>query len=109
MAWQYYEIPTYSQYADHELSVSLGGVQYVLRLTYSARERAWYLSLYDADGTARYLGRKMVLGWPLMFRLPGRRVQYGELVCCGNDGVDVPYDRADLGDTFKLYYQTVST
>ena len=104
MAIESYEIPVSPEYGDFEQAVSMGGIEYLMRFTYIARGRYWTLSLYDADGTARVEGRRIVKGLPLFQHLPQARPRYGMLIAYGD--VDVPYDRDVLGDTLKLFYVT---
>ena len=57
------KLPLYSEQPCHKYTVALDGVQYQVRLTYRDRTASWYLDLWDEQGAAIVLGRRLSPGW----------------------------------------------
>ena len=97
LQYQRSPIPAYPAFSDHEFSVQLAGIAYQFRMQWNAVGGFWAMSIYDADGTPRIEGRKLVQGWQPVDKIPGARPSDGVLVVEGKTDVDVPYAQADLG------------
>jgi hypothetical protein len=107
LQYQRSPIPAYPAFADHEFSVQLVGVSYQFRMQWNAVGGFWSMSIYDADGTPRIEGRKLVQGWQPVDKIPGARPGDGVLVVDGNAETDVPYEQADLGVAVPLVFVTL--
>lgn len=81
-------------------TVTLGDVQYRLRLTWRPRLRAWYADLYELDGTALWLGQRVSPRWALNLGLEPDGAPAGLLLVRGPDS----YRRGDLGGSLKLVF-----
>lgn len=83
-------------------SVTLGGAQYDLRLTWRSRPAAWYADLWAADGTPVWLGQRVSPGWPLGGGSQPANRPSGTLLVRG----PADYQRDDLGSSVQLVYYT---
>ena len=85
----------------------LEGVEYLLSFFWSARESAWYLSLYDQDENPIALSIKLVLGTSLLAKFIDMRLPPGALMCydTSGSGVDIA-SPGDLGTRIELDYFT---
>ena len=104
--FQYYTIPTPPGYGIYSFNINLFGYDYKIKLAYNYRGGFWALSLYNAEGTARIRGRKMVPNWPILSRLPQARTRYGLLMLLGEDKTNVPYLFDDLGEKLVFTFVT---
>ena len=100
-------IPAYPAFTDHEFSVQLAGISYQFRMQWNSVGGYWAMSIYDADGTPRIEGRKLVQGWQPVDKIPVARPADGVLIVDGNDDLDVPYLQQDLGDGIPLVFLTL--
>lgn len=93
-------IATFSAQADTTQTVTLGGVQYRLRLAWRDRPRAWYMDLSTAAGVGIVAGRRMAAGWCPLAGLSSEAAPDGYLYVRGVDG----YARDDLGGGLQVLY-----
>ena len=107
LVYQRSPIPAYPAFADHEFTVQLAGVSYLFRMQWNSYGGYWAMSIYDADGTPRIEGRKLVQGWQPVDKIPGARPADGVLRVDGNEDADVPYEQADLGNAIPLIFVTL--
>ena len=107
LQYQLSPIPAYPAFTDHEFSVQLAGVAYQFRIQWNSVGGYWAMSIFDADGTPRIEGRKMVQGWRPVDKIPQARPTDGVLTVEGNDAVDVPYSQSDLGEAVLLTFLTL--
>lgn len=93
-------LPAFPILPQHTARVTLGEDEYTVRLTWRERTASWYMDLYDADGAALLLGRRLAARGSLWFgmRVPG--LPDGELFVSGLDG----YARADLGSKVEVVF-----
>lgn len=56
------DLPGFPRRPRHEYQITLGEIDYTVRLTYRTRTRSWYLDLYDVDGVAIATGRRLSPG-----------------------------------------------
>lgn len=47
-------------------SITLNGVEYILRFDWNTRGAFWSMSIYDNTETLILAGIRMVIGWPLL-------------------------------------------
>jgi hypothetical protein len=93
--------PTDTDYAQtHELD----GREYVLRFTWCSRDASWGVSVYLTDGTPLSLGRKIVLGIPLLNGEIDSRLPAGALMAIDPTGSDVDPGLGELGGRVLLAY-----
>jgi len=88
------DLPQYTQ------SLTLGGTQYRLQLTWRERLRGWYADLWTTDGTAVWLGQRLSSDWALGAGLVAENAAEGLLLVRG----PADYSRADLGASLKLVF-----
>lgn len=97
-------LPAFPTIPRHRYTVTLGDERFQVRLTWRARTRAWYLDLFDADGDAVALGRRLSPGFgPLLHLLPAGKYEDGELYVSG--ALD-PYRQEDLTSEINLDHYT---
>lgn len=94
MAWE--RITTFYDQPQHRQTVTLDGTEYQIRLTYRRRLASWYMDLYDAEGTAIALGRRLSPGWSPINGVIAEGGPPGLFLVKGVD----PYKR----DEVELYY-----
>jgi len=93
-------LQTFPDLDRHTQEVRLDGEPYRVRLTWRARPRAWYLDLFEADGTPIALGRRLspqslpLLAGPLEGAPPGTFIVRGP----------ARYQRQALGETLLVIY-----
>lgn len=98
-------LPTFPTVPSHRYTVTLGDARYQVRFTWRTRTQAWYLDLFEQDGTAIALGRRVSPGSdPLASLLPPAKPS-GELFIGG--ALD-PYRQLDLGDEVTVEHYTTS-
>jgi len=85
-------------------TVTLSGTEYVLSFQYNQREDRWYVSLYDTNGNAIYLGRKIVCNIPLFRKCASGSRPLGDLFAQTLTADDTPPKLEELGDRVKLVY-----
>lgn len=52
-------LPLVADLPEHSYTIALDGVQYEFRLVYRDRTASWYLDVFDEDGAALMLGRRL--------------------------------------------------
>lgn len=85
-------------------TVTLTGTEYVLDFQYNQREDRWYLSLYDTNGNAIYLGRKIVPSVPLFRKCASGSKPLGDLIAQTLTANDAPPNIDELGERVQLVY-----
>ncbi len=91
------QLPAFSQ------SLTLGLVQYRMRLTYRERTAAWYADLWTLAGEAIWLGQRVSPGWGLGFGLQPPNLPDGVMLVRGPSD----YLRENLGETVNIaFYPT---
>lgn len=63
-----FRIATVQDASFYDQRVVWDGVNYTLSMMWNGRVGAWYMSLYDSNGDAILLSRKVVTGMPLLDR-----------------------------------------
>lgn len=103
-----FEIPiTTNGSSFFSLQATLDAVTYTLEFRWNVRLEAWFMSIFDAQGTTPYLvGIRLVVDWPLGAYNTGRTppglffaLDTGAPV---GGGIDPGFD--DLGDRVRLAY-----
>jgi len=92
------------EFYDYTFTVVLQSITYQVRLCYNRRGKFWAMSLFDADGTPRIEGRKLVANWPTMDKIPQARPDFGQLVTFADN--DVPFEQSDLGQALVPAFTT---
>ena len=87
-----------------EFRISLDGQLFRIAITWNERDAAWYLDLFDADGTLLLAGRKLVLGQALLARFRDARLPPGELLVLDTTSRDLEPGQQDLGGRVPLFY-----
>lgn len=68
------EIPLDAALLRYDVRLAVEGVALVLGLSWRERVRSWYLDVYDGDGDAIALGRRLVTGWSPLLRTTDDRL-----------------------------------
>ena len=85
---------------QHIQPVTLGGVEYRVRFTWSERNAAWYFDVLEQDGTPIYTGYRVSANWsPTVATLPVNKPG-GEIRVRGFDG----YSREDFGQAVEFIF-----
>lgn len=85
------------------MSISLSGVEYNLRFTWSDRSAAWIMDISDVNGVPLLTGMPLVTGSDLLAQFAYLGV-YGQMIVqTDNDPGAVPTFE-NLGLTSQLYY-----
>ena len=87
--------------------VQIEGLEYLFEFTWSDRESAWYLNIYDQDENPIAFGVKLVLNARLLRRFQDPRLPPGLLFCADISGTGQDMtEPADLGVNVELVYVT---
>lgn len=98
------EIQTYPDEPASVQTVTLGGTQYRLTLTWRDRTASWYADLHTVAGVAIAVGRRVSPGLTLLYGLQLANWDGGDILAFGPD----PYVRSDLGSAVRLWYYTAA-
>ena len=95
-------VATFQAQPSVRQSLTLGGAQFELRLTWRDRPGggAWYADLWDATGAEVWLGQRVSTRWGLGLGLLPPGAPDGVLFVRGPE----EYERADLGDTVQIVF-----
>lgn len=99
-----YILPFHSRNPHYRLDIDLEGSRFVAILDWNQREGAWYFSLELPDGTQLLDGRKVVVEWPMLYRLSDARRPPGELYFIDTAGGRADPGREDLGGRVTTLY-----
>ncbi len=61
-----FKIPTTLETLNYEVDVELDGVEFRLRLKFSQRDQAWYLTFLDTNDTVLRAGLRIVSDWDII-------------------------------------------
>lgn len=98
------EIQTYPDEPSSVQTVTLGGTQYRLTLTWRDRTQSWYADLHTVDDVEIALGRRLSPGLPVLYGLQLADWAGGDILPFGPD----PYLRDDLGSALRLWFYTAA-
>ena len=62
------EIPLFNQSTSYRYTMAISGINYLVDMTYMARQDALYMSIYEVDGTPLRTGMRVVINWPINAR-----------------------------------------
>lgn len=85
-------------------TVTLGGVDFRVGLTWRERTGSWYLDLYDAEENPLALGRRLSPGWSPLQGLSVEDGPDGMFMVRGPE----PYLREDLGVSLLVVFYPTS-
>lgn len=97
-------LPTIPGRLLYSYQVSLDDVTYTLGLRWNARSETWVLSLLTAAGEPITVGRAVVIGVPLLGRIPDPRLPPGVVMAVDLTDSGTRPGRDDLGDRVQLVY-----
>jgi hypothetical protein len=98
------EIQTYPDEPSSVQTVTLGGTQYRLTLTWRERTQSWYMDLHTVDDVAIALGRRLSPGLTVLYALQPAAWDGGDILPFGPD----PYVQSDLGGALRLWFYTAA-
>jgi len=61
-----FELPTRQDIANYRLEVNMDNVTFRLTLKFNSRDEAWYMTIFDANGTLLRAGLKIVSDFSLL-------------------------------------------
>jgi len=97
-------LPTGNPYFS--VDVELDTLNYVLEFAWNERASAWFVSMTTSGGDVIFSGRKLVLDWPLWFRVVDNRLPGGILLATDTSGVGLEAGVNDLGARVEVAYVT---
>ena len=92
------------QYPVYDYNVTLTGVEFRLVQTHRERPNRWYLTIYDANGTALLSNKKMSINTPLLADLQISGLPAGEIALWDSSGAETECGFDDLGTRCLLLY-----
>jgi hypothetical protein len=100
-------LPLRTDLPHYEFDVTLEGAVYTLEFRWSARESAWFASIFTETGDPIARSCKVLPGWPLFVRVRDPRMPLGALVPVDTTGDHVAPGLNDLGGRVQvLYYES---
>lgn len=93
-------VRTFAEQPSFIQSLTLGGAQFRLRLTWKDRLKGWYADLWTLSGTAVLLGQRVSSRWALGLGLNAENRPEGVFLVRGPD----EYERESLGASLKLVF-----
>lgn len=97
-------LPTRQDVPFYDFQIALDGAMFWLEFHWNLRDSSWRFSIFDATDTPLLVGRKVVLGIPLINRFRDPRLPAGDLSAIDTSGADVEPGFADLGARVHLLY-----
>jgi hypothetical protein len=90
--------------ARYRQTTVLDGVNFVLYFDYNARDEHWRLTVHDVEDLpiAGCVGKKLVVGWPVLHGVTDPRRPAGELLVVGPGDADPGL--FNLGSDYILHY-----
>lgn len=92
-----YLIPIDSNFDKFSFTIDLEGLSYIINITWSYREEAWYYDLLTIDEEAILQGKKLVVDFPLFLGYTDERLPEGDIVVYDQTGKGDRIGRNDLG------------
>lgn len=102
------QLPTLAGREWYEFRITLDGVKYTVELRWNARSNRWTFSLRTRDGEPLLVGRRVVVGMPLLMRGTDPRMPPGDIIAVDQAGLDADPGRDDLGSRVLLMYVTAN-
>jgi hypothetical protein len=98
-------LPARTDLLEYDFAIELDGTTYTLGLRWNDRDSAWYLDVLDAEENPIAMGRKVVVGFPLLGRSKLENQPPGVLFAMDTSGADAEPGVNDLGGRVQLLYQ----
>lgn len=99
-----FDMPVIAEEQNHEFSIELDSVVFLLRLYFNTRDAFWYLDVRKEDGTAIYLGRRLTVEFPVMARIQDANKPAGEFALIDLRSQDIEAAFDTLGVDNPLIY-----
>lgn len=103
------EIPIDSQQTDHEFSIELERVVYLLRFQFNFRANRWTMTVKAENGDVLVAGVPLVVNWPLLNRFRKTDLPPGTFFVMDSSGNDSEPTELSFGSTHKLLYAESTT
>lgn len=97
-------VPCRPDLTNYELQCDLDGATYTLSFLWNTRESCWYFDLADAAGDIIVASVKVVVNFPLIFRVTDPRRPPGFFTAQDTTGKGRNPGIADLGDRVAFLY-----
>jgi len=106
----YLQVPIDGSSPDHEFSMSLDGVIFLLRFMLNSRTDRWTMILKSEDGTILAAGMPIVLSTPLLASHKKEGMPAGDFICIDEtEENNEPLGIEVFGVTHSLIYREAST
>jgi hypothetical protein len=99
-------LPNVVDVPHYTFSTELDGVTFRFEFRWNDRASAWFMSLRDVNGNDLVVGRRVVVGFPLLTRFSDPRLPKGDLNAVDTTGTGTEPGINDLGGRVKLIYMT---
>lgn len=101
-----FELPVVSdgETKEYRFQVDLDGTTFDALFLYNSRSGFWYMSILDPEGNPIRSGIKIVLGFPLLFRIATDGRPLGEMMAVDNENSGIEAGLEDLGSRVILLY-----
>ncbi len=101
-------LPVEGDVAHQSFTVDLDGEPYIIELRWNNRASAWFLSLYTPTNAPLLLGRRVVIGVPMLRRHRTPAFPPGEMLAVDTTGANQDPGANDLGARVVLMYATAA-
>lgn len=101
-----YEIPLSDIDSFFDLRVDILNTEYILEFIYNNQGEFWSISMYTADKTPIFLGRKVVLNYDLFSYCSNPLLPIGSLRAIDESNTLKECGFDDLGNRVKIIYTT---
>jgi len=101
-----FTIPTLQDSLSYTLQCELSGSTYLLSFDWNAADLSWYMTIADATEQILLAGKKLITGWPFLFRYVQPGLPPGEFLMQDTSGKNEKPTVDNLGTRVLLYYLT---
>jgi hypothetical protein len=97
-------LPTRTDYPHYAFDIKLDGTPYHFDFDWNHRDSSWTFSVSSIDGTPLVVGRKVVVGFPLLSRFKNPKLPPGVLLALDTSNAGVDPGETELGTRVQLVY-----
>lgn len=97
-------LPTQTKIPHYQFAIDLEGTEYALEFHWNERDRAWFLTIMDADEAILLAGLRVLIGANLTARFATAGLPPGSFVAIDTSGGSVEAGIDELGARVLLCY-----